>query len=69
MSKKANIKLDSDSLAELMELTCEATGKKAVEKAMLYYIQHARQKDILNFLKSPRFKKNFNPSVSRQKER
>ena len=69
MSKKANIKLDSSALAELMALTGEATGKKAVEAAMVYYIREARQRGILKFLKQPRFAKNFDPLSLRTHER
>lgn len=69
MSKKANIKLDSSALAELMKLTGEATGKKAVEAAMIYFIKEARQRDILKFLKQPKFTKSFDPIALRNSER
>jgi len=69
MSKKANIKLDSSFLNELVLSTGEKTGKKAVEKAIVYYIQEARQRDMVNFLKKPRFKKDYNIIKLRQNER
>lgn len=69
MAKKANIKLDSESLEELKRVTGEATGQKAVEHAVIYLLREARQRDILNFLKQKRFTDEFDPVSLRTHER
>lgn len=69
MSKQANIKLPSSSIEELKRLTREATGQKAVEQAIIYFIREARQRDILEFLKERRFDDEFDPLELRGRER
>ena len=69
MTKQANIKLPSKTLGELKRLTGEATGQKAAEQAILYFLQEARQRDILEFLKSPRFRDGFDPIALRKHDR
>lgn len=69
MGKKANIKLDSTLLSDLKKLTNEATAQKATEKAVLYFLREARQRDILNFLESKRFIPSFDPVKLRNNER
>ena len=65
----ANIKIESDTLKQLKRLTRQKTGQKAVEKALLYFIREARQRDILKFLSTTRFRDDFDPLELRSGDR
>ena len=65
----ANIKLASTSLEELKRHTGEATGQKAVQKALLYFLTEARQRRITKVLEKVSFQRGFDPLKSRQRER
>ena len=66
---KANIKLTSDELEELKLYTKEKTGQKAVEKALLYFLREAKQRNILKILEEIDVKPNYNPLKLRRYER
>jgi len=65
----ANIKLPSEQLAELKELTQESTGQKAVQKAILYFLREARQRRITEVLRGVRFDRRLDPARLRRRDR
>lgn len=65
----ANIKIATSEIKEIKKFTGEATGQKAVQKALLYFLKEARQRRILEDLKSISFKKGFDPLKLRRNER
>lgn len=65
----ANIKIPSEKIQELKEATRETTGQKAVEKALVYFLKEARQRQILDVLGEVSFKKGFDPLRLRRNER
>lgn len=68
-NQKANIKISSDELKELKQATREPTGQKAVQKAIVYFLREARQRDLVEFLSGGRFKEGYNPKDLRDNER
>ena len=65
----ANIKISTQELEELKKYTQEQTGQKAVEKALIYFLKEARQRQIIDVLKDVAFQKGFNPLKLRRNER
>jgi len=68
-TSQANIKLESTLLDELKALTEEQTGQRAVNKALIYFIREARQRDLLKFLSGQTFRADFDPLALRADER
>ena len=70
-SKKAvaNIKIKSLTIEELKKLTQQATGQGAVEKALIYFMREARQRDLIKFLSGQRFAPDFDPLALRSDDR
>ncbi|MBI2336942.1 MAG: hypothetical protein HYU97_09325 [Deltaproteobacteria bacterium] len=65
----ANIKIPTESIEELKKYTQETTGQKAVQKALVYFLKEARQRQIIDTLQQVSFQKGFNPLKLRQHER
>jgi hypothetical protein len=65
----ANIKISSKEIKEIQQYTGEKTGQKAVRKALLYFIQEARQRRVTQILEKISFKKGFDPIKLRHHER
>ena len=65
----ANIKLSSKTIESLKKITGEATGNKAVQKAIWYFIREAKQRNVLKTLESISFDKNYDPLDLRRNER
>lgn len=65
----ANVKLDAAEIAELKKYTKEKTGQKAVEKALIYFLRDAKQRNILNVLKDIDIRPNYDPLKLRNYER
>ena len=65
----ANIKIPSKKIEELKKYTEEKTGQKAVQKAIVYFLQEAKQRQIVNVLKGVSFRKDFDPLKLRKHER
>ena len=65
----ANIKIPSTTIETLKRYTGEATGQKAAESAIVYYLRDARQRRIAHVLGRVSFRKGFDPLRLRQYER
>lgn len=65
----ANIKIDSRTIEALKKVTGEATGNKAVQKALKYFLREAKQRNILKVLDSVSFDKNYDLLELRRNER
>ncbi len=66
---QANIKLSTKEIEELKKYTQEKTGQKAVEKALVYFLRDAKQRNILKVLKAIKIRRNYNPITLRDYER
>lgn len=64
-----NIKLSTKEVEELKKCTEETTGQKAVQKAVVYFLQEARQRHIVDVLNQVSFHKGFDPLKLRKHER
>lgn len=65
----ANVKLRTEEIEEIKKYTNENTGQKAVRKALLYFLREAKQRNILNVLKTIKIHPNYDPLKLRQYER
>lgn len=65
----ANVKISSEEIENLRQLTGEKTGQKAVQKAILYFMKEARQRRITKTLQNISFRKSFDPLKLRHRER
>ena len=65
----ANIKIPTEKLEELKVYTEETTGQKAVEKALVYFLREAKQRQIIKVLRETSFRAGFNPLKLRHNER
>lgn len=65
----ANIKIPSKTIQALERYTGEKTGQKAVQKALIYFLKEARQRQITQVLQSISFRKGFDPLKLRDHER
>lgn len=65
----ANIKIESITIEELKKFTKQATGQRAVEKALIYFMREARQRDLIKFLSGQRFATDFDPLSLRSNDR
>jgi len=65
----ANIKIPTKMIQVLERYTGEKTGQKAVQKALIYFLKEAKQRQITQVLQSISFKKGFDPLQLRRHER
>lgn len=65
----ANIKISSDDIEKIKEETQEETGQKAVQKALVYFLNEAKQRRITKLLGQISFRKGFDPLRVRRHER
>lgn len=65
----ANLKISSREVKELKHVTGEKTGRKAVRKALIYFLKEARQRRITKVLRTISFRKGFDPLKLRHRER
>ncbi len=65
----ANIKIPSEMIQALECYTGEKTGQKAVQKALIYFLKEAKQRQITQVLRSISFRKGFDPLKLRDHER
>ena len=65
----ANIKIASKTIESLKKLTGEATGNKAVQKAIKYFMREAKQRRILKVLDAISFDEDYDPLELRRNER
>lgn len=65
----ANIKISSQTLKQLKEITGEKTGQKAIQKALEFLFNAAKQRNIIELLRRIEFQKGFNPLKLRRRDR
>lgn len=66
---KQNIKISSETIQQLKQITQEQTGQKAVEAAISEVLRGAQQRAFVETLKQAKFRKNFDPLNLRRHDR